>query len=184
MLKINEVIIVEGKADTAVIKQFVEADIIETNGSALAATTLQAIELAAKTRGIIVFTDPDFNGERLRKLITAAVPTAKHAFLTKDEAGRLIPHHSLGIEYANGATIEAALADVATPTAIELHSDISQADLLRAGLIAGVGAAQRRTKVAERLHLGYVNGKQLLKRLEMFGIKRTELLAALEEIED
>ncbi|MBC6499483.1 DUF4093 domain-containing protein [Weissella confusa] len=65
-----------------------EADTIETNGSALSEATLQAIQRAAKSRGIIVFTDPDFNGERLRKLITAVVPDTKHAFLTKDEAGR------------------------------------------------------------------------------------------------
>ncbi|SUP61645.1 ribonuclease M5 [Weissella viridescens] len=80
MTKIQEVIVVEGKADTQVIQQAVDADTLETNGSALNPATLKAIQEAAERRGIIVFTDPDFNGERLRQLITDAVPTAKHAF--------------------------------------------------------------------------------------------------------
>ncbi|GAK31781.1 ribonuclease [Weissella oryzae SG25] len=184
MEKIKEVIVVEGKADTAVIQRFVAADTLETNGSALSDKTIMAIKEAAQRRGVIVFTDPDFNGERLRKLITAAVPTAKHAFLTKNEAGRLIPHHSLGIEYADQAAIEQALAKVYTPHEVDLISDITQHDLLQAGLIGGANAAKRRTFVAERLKLGYVNGKQLLKRLQMFGIKGDELQIVLKELED
>ena len=184
MLKINEIIIVEGKADTDVIKHAVEAETIETNGSALSSTTLAAIKTAANTRGIIIFTDPDFNGERLRKLIAQVIPDAKHAFLTKDEAGRMIPHHSLGIEYATADRIEAALAQVYDPSIINLESDITQADLLHGGLIAGAGAAQRRQFVAEELKLGYVNGKQLLKRLHLFGIKRAELEKVIKQIED
>lgn len=185
MLEVNEVIVVEGKADTAAIQRTIKAETIETNGSALAPETLAAIKTAAATRGIIIFTDPDFNGERLRKMITAVVPTAKHAFLTKDEAGRLIKHHSLGIEYATDDDIETALKAVASPVATEIEAtDITSQDLLSLGLMAGAGAAQRRRLVAEHLGLGYVNGKQLLKRLQLFGIQKEQLLATLREIED
>lgn len=185
MLEVNEIIVVEGKADTAAIQRTVLAETLETNGSALSAETMAAIKTAAQTRGIIIFTDPDFNGERLRKMITEVVPTAKHAFLTKDEAGRLIKHHSLGIEYATDADIETALKAVASPVVEATKaSDITQQDLLHFGLMAGVGAAQRRQLVAERLGLGYVNGKQLLKRLQMFGIQKEQLSATLREIED
>ncbi|RRG17489.1 ribonuclease M5 [Weissella viridescens] len=186
MTKIQEVIVVEGKADTQVIQQAVDADTLETNGSALSPETLRAIKEAADRRGIIVFTDPDFNGERLRHLITEAVPTAKHAFLTKDEAGRQIKHHSLGIEYADAATIQHALDQVVTVMDADGQptSDVTRQDLVRLNLLAGPQAAQLRQKVAEKRQLGYVNGKQFLKRLGMFGITKADLEATLREIEE
>ena len=180
-MKIQEVIVV---ADTEVLRHAVEADTIETNGSALSEATLQAIQRAAKSRGIIVFTDPDFNGERLRKLITAVVPDAKHAFLTKDEAGRQIKHHSLGIEYASADDIRQALSKVYTASDVDMTSDITRSDLVRYGLMAGANAAQRREHVSERLGLGYVNGKQLLKRLNMFGVTNEELKTILQEMDE
>lgn len=183
-MKIQEVIVVEGKADTEVLRHAVEADTIETNGSALSEATLQAIQRAAKSRGIIVFTDPDFNGERLRKLITAVVPDAKHAFLTKDEAGRQIKHHSLGIEYASADDIRQALSKVYTASDVDMTSDITRSDLVRYGLMAGANAAQRREHVSERLGLGYVNGKQLLKRLNMFGVTNEDLKTILQEMDE
>ncbi|GEA95369.1 ribonuclease M5 [Weissella viridescens] len=185
MTKIQEVIVVEGKADTQVIQQAVDADTLETNGSALNPATLKAIQEAAERRGIIVFTDPDFNGERLRQLITDAVPTAKHAFLTKDEAGRQIKHHSLGIEYADAVTIRHALDQVVTVMETDQpQSDVTRQDLVRLNLLAGPQAAQLRQQVAEKCQLGYVNGKQFLKRLGMFGITKADLEATLREIKE
>lgn len=184
MSKIQEVLVVEGKADTQAIQHAVDADTLETNGSALSPSTLAAIKAAAATRGIIVFTDPDFNGERLRQLITQAVPDAKHAFLTKDEAGRQIKHHSLGIEYADSATIQHALAQVVTVAANGTQSDVTRQDLIELHLLAGPQAGQLRQQVAERLQLGYVNGKQFLKRLQMFGISKAELMSTIREIKE
>ncbi|KRN30483.1 hypothetical protein IV68_GL001309 [Weissella halotolerans DSM 20190] len=180
MNRVKEVIVVEGRADTEAIRHAVDADTIETNGSALPEETLAAIQLAAQTRGVIVFTDPDFNGERLRKLIAAQVPDVKHAFLTKSEAGLHVKHHSLGIEYAQPDDIQQALSQVYTldkePSGL---SDITRADLRKLGLLAGANAASKRQALAEYLHLGYVNGKQLYSRLHMFGLKLIDVQQAL-----
>ncbi|QIL49978.1 ribonuclease M5 [Weissella coleopterorum] len=182
-MKINEIIIVEGKSDTEKVKRAVEADTIETNGSALDPMTQNTIVRAANARGVIVFTDPDFNGERIRKIVTQIAPNAKHAFLTKDEAGAQIKHHSLGIEYATIEIIQKTLQQVAGETSDAHISDITRKDLLNWGLINGSKAASRRTYLAERLNLGYVNGKQFMKRIQMFGIQRKELLEVLAELE-
>ena len=37
-------------------------------------------------RGVIVLTDPDFPGEKIRKIITEHVPDCKHAFIDKKSA--------------------------------------------------------------------------------------------------
>ncbi len=45
-MKIKECIVVEGKDDTTAIKQAVDADTIETNGSAVSHGVLKRIKLA------------------------------------------------------------------------------------------------------------------------------------------
>ena len=80
-IKIQEVIVVEGKDDTANLRRFYEVDTYETRGSAINEDDLERIDKLNELRGVIVFTDPDYNGERIRKIIMEAVPTAKHAFL-------------------------------------------------------------------------------------------------------
>lgn len=82
-MKIKEVIVVEGKDDTKRINLAVNADTLETRGSAISDETLAQIEELHDKRGVIVFTDPDFSGEKIRKIIQEAVPGVKHAFLTK-----------------------------------------------------------------------------------------------------
>ncbi len=62
---------------------FFTVDTFETNGSAINQTDLAQLKQLQAKRGLIVFTDPDFNGERIRKIITQAIPDAKHAFLPR-----------------------------------------------------------------------------------------------------
>ena len=58
--KIKEVVVVEGKTDTATLKQLFDVDTIETSGSGINEDILSLIKTAASTRGVIVLTDPDY----------------------------------------------------------------------------------------------------------------------------
>ena len=60
LVKMKEILVVEGKNDTNVLKSFLDCDTIETNGTHLGKEILRQIRLAQKTRGVIIFTDPDF----------------------------------------------------------------------------------------------------------------------------
>ena len=93
-MKIREVIVVEGKDDTAAINRAMPADTIETNGSAINEATIEMIKLAQKNRGVIIFTDPDFPGEKIRKTISQRVPGCMHAFIDKE----LKPPRKMGKE--------------------------------------------------------------------------------------
>lgn len=66
-MKIKEIIVVEGRDDTARVKMAVDADTIETNGSAIGDTVIQQVRLAQETRGVIILTDPDFLVRRSEK---------------------------------------------------------------------------------------------------------------------
>jgi len=108
----REIIVVEGKDDTVAIRRAIGADTIETGGSAIGEEVLKRIELAQQRRGVIIFTDPDSPGERIRKIVAERVPGARHAFLTRDEArGR----HGMGVEHASDAAIRRALEAARTP---------------------------------------------------------------------
>ncbi|MGY0694515.1 ribonuclease M5 [Virgibacillus sp. FSP13] len=173
-MKIKEIIVVEGRDDTAKIRQAVDADTIETNGSAINNTTLKQIQHAKDKRGVIIFTDPDYPGERIRHIIDQTVPGCKHAFLKQDDARAKHPHNkSLGIEHASITAIKQALKDVYELTEVK-NSDITKQELVDYGLIGGAHASSRRDRFGELLQIGHTNGKQLLKRLQMFEIERPQ----------
>lgn len=177
---IPEVVVVEGKDDTANLRRFYELDTYETKGSAISEEDLERIEVLNDLRGVIVFTDPDYNGERIRKLISSAIPTVKHAFLNRDEAAprTKTKGRSLGVEHASFEDLEKALASVRGYAGGEGDEDlvaIEQSDLIRFGLLLASDSRQRREYLGQQLRIGYSNGKQLLKRLHLFGISLEEL---------
>ena len=182
MKRIKEVIVVEGKDDTKRIQRAVDADTIETRGSAIDDETLDLIDRLAQTRGVIVFTDPDFSGEKIRRIISEEIPEAKHAFLKKKDAVPDNPRGSLGVEHASPEAIREALSLVYT----ESHDNpevISQQELMDSNLMGSHDAKERRLELGEILHLGYVNAKQLQRRLRMFGITKAVFEAALKQID-
>lgn len=180
-MNIREIIVVEGKDDTVAIKRAVQADTIETNGSALSKETLRVIKRAHETRGVIVFTDPDYPGRRIRALIEQAIPDVKHAFLPKKEA--IAKNDSgLGIEHASDEAIRLALEHVYTPEERPANRFTKQ-HLLDAKLLGHPDAASRRERLGDLLQIGYTNGKQLLKRLDAFRVTEEEWHQALQALE-
>ena len=179
-MKIKEIIVVEGKDDTVAIKRAVDADTIETNGSAINQATLERIKLAQEIRGVIVFTDPDYPGERIRKIVSEAVPGCKHAFLSKSEAVAK-SGKGLGVEHASVQAIQLALKEVKQEQKAD-HGEIDFQDLIDAGLIGGPLAKERRERLGVLLKIGYTNGKQLHKRLKMFQISKESFGQAINEV--
>ncbi|MFD1736890.1 ribonuclease M5 [Bacillus salitolerans] len=179
-MKIKEVIVVEGRDDTVAIKRAVDADTIETNGSAVNEETIEKIRLAHQTRGIIIFTDPDYPGEKIRKTVSESVPGCKHAFLTKEDAFDK-RRKKVGVEHASIKSIRDALSQVQQEY-IDIQEEISWEELIQFGLIAGEKAKERRKKIGESLKIGYTNGKQLYKKLKMFQISREQFENVINKI--
>jgi ribonuclease M5 len=178
---IREIIVVEGKDDTVAVKRAVEAETIETGGSAIGPSVLRRIALAQERRGVIVFTDPDHAGERIRKIISAKVPGCKHAFLPQE----LAEHNGdIGVENATPEAIRQALAAVRTEHAEGLSAgEIAWSDLMDAGLLVHPDAAARRLAVGNALGIGYCNGKQFYRRCTAFRITRDEFAAAVSRLD-
>lgn len=176
---IQEIIVVEGKSDTNAIRRAVEAETIETGGSAIDDQVIRRIQLAHSRRGVIVFTDPDHAGERIRGIITAQVPGCKHAFLDQRDATY---KGKIGVEHATPEAIRKALAQVRSDRGSMQQGEIELADLVAAGLIHHPQAANRRLEMGRLLGIGYANGKQFYKRCQMFQITREEFESALRKL--
>ena len=68
---IKEVLIVEGRSDVARIRaSHIDADMITTDGFSLRPDTLRQIACAYEKRGIIILTDPDQAGDRIRRYLS------------------------------------------------------------------------------------------------------------------
>ena len=167
---IKEVLVVEGKMDIVAIDKAVEADCIITGGFSLKPKTLDDIEKAYKKRGIIILTDPDCAGERIRKFLAKRFPEAKHAFVPKEDA---TANDDIGIEQASPEAIRTALEKVRTldwnPT-----NEFTSADLIMNGLSGSNASSERRAVIGAKLGIGYANAKTFLTRLNHYGVTREE----------
>ena len=181
-MDIREIIVVEGKDDTIAIKRAVNADTIETNGSAINDEILRRIMHAQQKRGVIVFTDPDYPGRRIRAIIEERVPGVKHAFLAK---AKTIAKNGkgLGIEHASDEDIREALKNVYTPSDLAQIEEITLEDLMTARLIGHPQSKERRNRIGEILNIGMANGKQLHKRLMMFQITVEQFAEAIAQLD-
>ena len=173
MQKIKEIIVVEGRDDTAAIRQAVDAVTIETHGYGIREETWTLIEKASQTSGIIVFTDPDTAGEQIRRRIMERFPDAKEAFLDRDAAEK---DGDIGIENASPEDIRAALAKAHSAVGAE---EFTADDLFRWGLDGVPGAAKRRREAGRILGIGQATSKTFLNRLNRFGISREEIEAVV-----
>lgn len=171
---IKEVLVVEGKMDVAAINKAVRADCIITGGFTLSPRTLTDIKAAYEKRGIIILTDPDSAGERIRKFLTERFPLAKHAFIPRAEA---TAQGDIGVEQAKPSAIRAALAKVRTQD-LTPSETFTAADLIAYGLSGNEQAAERRAQVGAELGIGFANAKTFLRRLNTYGISRDEFTAA------
>lgn len=176
---IKEVLVVEGKMDVVAIDKAVEADCIITEGFNLKPQALDSIAKAYKKRGIIIMTDPDSAGERIRRFLTKRFPEAKHAFIPKEDA---TANNDIGIEQASPEAIRTALAKVRTMD-WEPTNNFTGADLLKAGISGSPAASEKRAKLGAVLGIGYANAKTFLQRLNHYGITRQEFQQAVAELE-
>lgn len=168
----NEIIVVEGRHDYQKVKQVLpEANILITNGSAIDMTFIEQLKRLSEQHDIIVFVDADNAGERLRRIISKHIPSAKHAFIERT-LSLSSNEKKVGIEHADGYTILEALKLKRSAVS---GSDITPHFLLEQGLIGENESRLKRLFLCEKLRIGYVNGKGLYQRLSLFGITKQEV---------
>ena len=85
MIKLKEVVVVEGRYDKNTLSQILEATIIETHGFGIFSDKelLSMLRRLAETRGLVVMTDSDGAGFMIRNHLKGAIDPqyVKHAYI-------------------------------------------------------------------------------------------------------
>lgn len=167
-LKVQEVIIVEGKYDLNALKQIVDGTVITTDGFGVFHNNekLQLIRRMADARGVIILTDSDGAGFVIRNYLKGSLPKdkVKHAYIPdvygKEKRKKAASKEGkLGVEGMHrdileqslrkaGATIIGGNVEICTDT----HS-ITKADLYAFGLSGTSNSSENRKKLISALDL-------------------------------
>lgn len=177
ILKIKEIIVVEGKNDTNVLQSYLDCDTIETHGTYLSKEILAMIAAAKEKRGIIIFTDPDSPGERIRHTINENIPGCKNAFIERAKA-----HTSkkVGVEHASKEDIIESLQHLMTYSNVD--ETLSFADYIDLGFNGQNNSAWLREQIGRKLFIGKPNAKTLYKRLNMLQLTKADIEKMIKEI--
>ena len=177
MSNFKEVIVVEGYHDLAKLKEiYDDVDVLITNGSEVTEETLIELKKLNEIRGLILLLDPDYQGERIRRLINNYVGETKHAFIEKKKCISR-NRKKVGIEHATSEDIIEALSKLKVSN--RKQNNISQNELMRLGLIGMDGSKKLREELSIKTGIGLSNGKTLCKKLNMFGYTLEQIQAII-----
>ena len=187
MIHLREAVIVEGKYDKIKLKNFIDAEIITTDGFRIFKNKekINMFRRIAEKRGIIILTDSDSAGFLIRGHLTSViepkfiknvfVPEIKGKERRKEKASA---QGLLGVEGLSEEIIIEALkkAGVGADKKTQETPKITSTDLFRLGLSGGGNSREAREKLLKSLDLPVgMSTKQMLTALNS--------LYSLEELE-
>ena len=177
MIKINEIIVVEGKYDSAAVKRYVDTIVIETGGFRLFKDKdlINTIKVLAQKRGIVILTDSDSAGFNIRNKILSFVDNkyVKNAYIPDIqgvERRKKKPSKEglLGVEGMTGEVIIEALkiAGVDTESNTGIKNRIKKSDFYEIGLYGRHNSKEKRDELKKVLGLPkYLSANKLFEIL-------------------
>ena len=181
MLHTSKAVIVEGKYDKARLTSVIDALIITTDGFGIFNSKEKQtfIKKTASEKGIIILTDSDAAGFKIRNFLKNIVPENKitHAYIPdiygkekrKDAPSK---EGKLGVEGIDNTILEKALLNTGLFSLSEKEEPsrkITVSDLFEAGLTGTDNSAEKRRKFLQKEGLpARLTGKNLLTVLNSF----------------
>ena len=170
--KIDCIIVVEGKSDIDYLSSFIDATFYKVNGSAVSKENIEFLKNAKKSHDIVVLTDPDFPGKKIRNYINEQIPGLKNAYVRKEFS---IKKHKVGVAECDKEEVLYALKNFVVFDEKNYTNLITINDLFGLGLIGKDNSKELRKLIDENYHLGHNNGKALCKKLNLLGVTKEEL---------
>ena len=194
MVKIKQAIVVEGKYDQNTLSQLVDATIFQTRGFGVMhdKALLELLRKAARTTGLIIFTDSDGAGFVIRNFLKGALPKegVLHAYIPdipgKEKRKRAPGKEGLlGVEGMTKEILLSALenagADLGGEAEKRPGDTITKFDLYTVGLSGRPDSAAKRAAFLEKLRFpAHMSANALLGALNLL-YTREEFLALFEE---
>lgn len=178
VIKINEVIVVEGIKDEIAVKRAVDAEVIYVSGFGITKKILKLIQSAQERCGVILLMDSDYAGERIREGISSKIEGVKHAYIPRCKSNK---NGNIGVENAKPEDILESIKN-AKCMLVDRREEFSLDDLVLNDLVGTGNASIRREFVGDMLGIGYSNGRKFLSRLNSFNISRMEFEEAIKKL--
>lgn len=175
MNKISELIVVEGKTDIDFLSTFIDADFYAVGGSAVSEKDVEFLRKIKENRDIIILTDPDFPGEKIRSYLNSQIDGLKNAFVRKEVS---IKKGKVGVAESTKEEIESALKSLISWKKVDFNGVFTQNDLYLMGFYGQVNSSELRKKVCDKYHLGHSNGKMFLKKINLLKLTKEDLMEA------
>lgn len=174
---IHEVIVVEGKSDVKYLSSFIQADFVITDGSSLPLSTINLVkQLEASGRKIIILTDPDGPGEKIRRTLSQSLTHPLHAFINPLYSRK---NNKIGVAECSQEEILKSLEKLVTFN--EFTQSIRMEEYLDLKLTGAKDSQLLRIKISNYFRLGFGSSKTIFKRLNMLGITKKEIQKVLED---
>lgn len=175
-MRVNEVLIVEGKYDAARLSGIVEGLILTTGGFSIYRDEekRELIKTLGKKRGIIILTDSDAAGFRIRNYIQnfakgAVIKNAYVPAVVGKESRKSAPSKegTLGVEgLPNEVILQALRRAGATESAARAGRQLTYTDLYELGLSGKAGSSDRRRRLLSTIGMpARLSKKALLEAL-------------------
>ena len=185
MVRIREVIVVEGRYDKNTLSQIVDATILETGGFQIMKdkAQLSLLRRAAQTRGLIIFTDSDGAGFVIRNYLKGAIDPqyVKHAYIpdvSGKEKRKATPgkEGKLGVEGMTPQVIVECLrragATVEGEDTSARSAGITKVDMVEMGLSGRKDSNTKRLALMKQLSLPeHLSSNGLLQALNLLYTK-------------
>lgn len=179
----KQIIVVEGKNDVTRLKQvFPNINVVSVNGSAIDPKIVLMLKEKQSTHEIILCTDPDYPGLKIRSALEAELGTVSHVFIERKIAFSK-NKKKIGLEHLNNNEIRDAFSNILKKQE-ENTNDINLEFLVNVGLIGNDNSKYLRNEVSKILNIGHVNGKTLLSRINNFNIDKDKIIETITLIEN
>lgn len=195
MIKLKEAVIVEGRYDKILLRSFIAAPIIETNGFRVFKDKEKQnlIRRLSETRGIVVLTDSDSAGFVIRNFLRGIVKTEniKHCYIPQisgkeKRKAQASKEGFLGVEGLDEKTITEALkksgAVIKGISSEDSGKEITKSDFYELGLSGKENSSKLRQQLLKKLGMpSYLSANAFLTLLNCFYTKK-ELADILKEV--
>ena len=167
---LNSILVVEGKEDASYLSNYIDSEIVTVQGYEIPEATINYL----KNKKVIIFTDPDEAGKKIRERLNSSIRDAVNIEIDIKKCTR---GNKNGVAECEIDEILAKLKPyfVEKPCKTPIYT-IS--DLYNLGVIDN---KDLRAYLCETLSLGSCNNKQLLKRLNASNVQLEVVKKIIEE---
>ena len=172
-LIVPSIIVVEGEGDKAFLSSFIKSYFFVTNGLDISEVKLEFLKLASKRKDIIILTDNDEAGERIRNKINSVIKSAKNVKISGFSRKN---YKKTGVAESTQEEIISLLKDYSTTMDFEvinyeLNSLVSLSQ----------NPSEIRDQIISKYHLIRGNNKSVENQLNILGITKEELYGNLKK---